>query len=570
VYYRYTAQGQLREVVDLGGKSWYYEYDERGRMKRAVDPLRHVSFDVVYDDQGRATEVKSPTGPARYEYDETLRQTRVIDGNGYESLYRQNEAGITVGIRNPLGVETALVLDGRNRVETLLRNDAVRAEMSYDDRGRLISLVKHDGDRPERMDYTYDDRGRLVEIQKAEGSVMLDYDKPGNLLERVDADGVTQYSHSRQGDLLAMSLPEGRSYRFEVDADGQMASVVDQWNRRTSFRYDKNGRLSQTRFADGTTRAYFYDRLGMRRLIEFGTGAAVEYQYNVAGSLTEIQIRNADGALNGQQLTLDETQKVRFIEFLTGGEAHLTYDRMGNVTTAMVGNRTTRFTYDELNRLREVITADGKRLRYEYGEGEADIRLQMDHHSGQNVSERITSGLTFSSGWELLKNRTERRSLSVIRLDPAMGEYHLASDDGMVLSDAAAMSGMARIRVMDLGQSTSTQKNTFDAPSNVLFIPAEYWAVNCCPQCEGVEGCMCMPDEEEDEGGGWGLQCCSGRYWITEYCEDCLETYFVCAGDCVPGVNCTCKNFQKYCHIPSLFCLVYTSKCNKIWPCRTP
>jgi YD repeat-containing protein len=218
----------------------------------------------------------------------------------------------------------------------------------------------------------------------------------------------------------------------------------------------------------------------MRRLREFDGGASVEYTYNAAGSLTEIQIKNPDGTISGQRLTLDETQKVRLIERPTGGDTHLTYDTMGNLTSATTQDQTLRYSYDRLNRLTEIVTPEGRRLHYRYREGEPDLRLQMDHHTGRTLSERMTSGLTFSSGLELLKNRTEGSALGVIRFDTTMMDYRLASDDGVVLPDAVPASAMARIRVMDLGQSAQENKKTFDAPSNVLFIPAEYWAVNCC------------------------------------------------------------------------------------------
>ena len=65
-----------------------------------------------------------------------------------------------------------------------------------------------------------------------------------------------------------------------------------------------------------------------------------------------------------------------------------------------------------------------------------------------------------------------------------MVDYRLASEFGVALPDAVAASAVARIRVMGLGEA-GNKKKTFDAPSNVLFIPAEYWAVNCCLPCGG-------------------------------------------------------------------------------------
>jgi hypothetical protein len=108
----------------------------------------------------------------------------------------------------------------------------------------------------------------------------------------------------------------------------------------------------------------------------------------------------------------------------------------------------------------------------------------MDQHSGRTLSERITSGLSFSSGLELLKNRTEGNALGVVRFDRMMLDYRLPSEFGMVLPNAVQENAITRLRIMGLGESTYVAKKTFDAPSNVMFIPAEYGAVNCCSPCD--------------------------------------------------------------------------------------
>lgn len=564
VGYRYNERGQLIEVTDLGGNGWRYEYNERGQLSRAVDPLFHTNLAVMYDEQGRVTELRSPSGTYRYRYEAGAPRTVVTDPHGYESRFVQNAAGLTTAITNPLGVETRLVLDERNSVEKLYRNGALEAEMSYDPGGRLRSLVKYEGEGPKPMSYVYGEQGRLMEIRSADDRMVLSYDERGNLLERSDREGVARYSYSPNGDLLTMTLADGTALSFEVDADGQITSVTDEWNRRTSFRYYPDGKLSQTRFADGATHTYAYNRLGLRRLIEIDDGSGVEYAYNVAGSLTEIHVKNPDGTTNGQRLTLDENQMVRVIEHLTGGETHLAYDRMGNLTASTAAGQTTRFTYDRLNRLTEIVTPDGRRLQYRYRDGEVDLRLQMDHKTGPAVSERIAGGQTFSSGLELLKNRTESNSFGVVRFDRALLDYRLVSEVGVVLPDAVQQSTIHRVRIRGLGESSYEAKQTFEAPSNVMFIPAEYWAVNCC----GVEaaGCPCYPCSG---GGGGGSGCqfkavghatvtcyywCTegGGYWIIWTCDNdaCVSVaaHYNCSTTSIEcSANQSCRGFASTC-----------------------
>jgi YD repeat-containing protein len=539
VRYRYNESGQLKEVIDLGGNRWRYEYDEIGRLIKTIDPLRHVNFAIVYDDQGRVTDLQSSGGSYRYRYESSAPRTIVTDGNGYESVYVQNDDGITTAIKNPLGVETSLVLDERNHVQKLYRNQAVQAEMSYDSEGRLASLV-NDGEKTEQMTYVYDELGRLVEIKNGDHGVVLRYDDRGNLLERTEGNEVTRYTYSPKGDLLTMLMADGTSLRFEVDSDGQITSVVDAQNRQTRFKYYKDGKLSETRFADRSTRTYGYTRLGTRRLKELDDGAPVEYSYNAAGSLTEIKLTRGDGTILGERFTLDEDQKPRVIQYLRGGESHLVYDRMGNLTTVSIGDHTLRFAYDRLSRLIEIVTLDGKRLRYNYRDGEPDLRLQMDHHTGRSFSDRITSGLTFSSGLELLRNRTEPSTLAVVRFDRALLDYRLASELGMALPDAAPASAIARMRVMELGQSKFEHKRTFNAPSNMMFIPSEYWALNCGQD----QDCEAECHSDDDQGGSpdpFCVICCLGRAArcqdAKDECQEQAAADYVIAQDlCLAGL----------------------------------
>ncbi len=496
VSYRYNSNGQLAEVADLGGHRWRYQYDERGRMTRSVNPLDHDQLRVIYDGQGRVAEIDSPTDRRRFAY--LPNRTLVADGLGRQSEYRQDANGITTSIRNALGVVTRLELDERNRVRNLFRNDAVQAEIRYDDDGRPASLTTYDGGAPRALRYAYTQQGWLARITGPGVLIWLRYDERGNLIERTGPDGWVAYGYAEKGDLVEIRAPHARfqpprldvedlaaprkkgwepGYRFEYDEDGQIASMVNQRGERLELRRAKSGKLVGTQFADGSTQDYAYDSLGMRRLRQDSDGGRVTYAYSAVGGILHVEVVASDGELGGQTIGLDQDQRVAAVQNFHGEELLLRYDEAGNVTAFEEGEKITAFRYDGLNRLYEIHTPEGDRLSYRYADGEPDIRRRADSTTRWNPSSRITSGLTFGSALEVLHNRTVRSEFGLVRLDQAMVDYRLVSDWGVLLPDAEPLDALARMRIMPLADHG---KDGFAMPSNVLFIPPEYASINCC------------------------------------------------------------------------------------------
>ena len=502
VHYRYDEGGRLRRVIDLGGQSWWYTYDEAGRLVGVRDPLGHDALVVGYDAAGRVRLVRQWGQEYRYRYDAVARRTVVIDGRGLASAYEQNAAGVTVAVRNPLGVATRLELDEGNRVRRLYRGGVVVAEMSYDERGRLRSLVRREGDEVKVMEYVYDGAGRLVAIRGGGEEVAFRYDERGQVVERADGEGVRRYRYSPRGDLVGLERADGRAYGFEVDGDGQIVGVEDEMGRRVQLWYDGVGRLRRVRFADGSARTYQYDRRGLRRLTEVEEGGWVEYVYNAVGSLIEVHVVGEDGVVRRQVLTVDEGQRVRVMESDVGERVDVRYDGMGNVVAVTAGGQTMRFSYDEVNRLVEVVTVEGERLQYSYAEGEPDIRLQLDEHTRLGVSGRRDGGETFGWGWEVVRDRTVGSEFGVVRYDGGLVAYRLVSGYGVVVPDAGLMGILGRMRV--LAVVAGGEEEQFDAPSNVVFWPGEYGAVNCCPLCPPwLRVCfLCGPGSGGSGGGG--------------------------------------------------------------------
>jgi hypothetical protein len=168
-----------------------------------------------------------------------------------------------------------------------------------------------------------------------------------------------------------------------------------------------------------------------------------------------------------------------------------------------------------------------------------------------NQATRLTTELAFSSELEDLKNRTEISTFGIVRFDRAMIDYRLSSEHGVVFRDAVAVSVVERIRVIEVGPSGDKEKQAFDAPSNVMFIPAEYWAVNCCPGCPfGDDVCHYLCDLDGGGGGGIDYSCfknCGKTEVIRIFHRNCAAGTNMCHVTLCSESFCYDDNFNDAC-----------------------
>jgi len=492
VSYRYDADGHLEMVRDMGDYGWRYAYEGPGRLARAWDPMGSETFTVAYDPSGRVAEVVMPGDAFSFHYRGL--ETEVVDAGGHSNTFRQNVAGITVEVENALGFTSRVDLDRRHRVRRLARDGRTEALLGY--RGDRLAWVARRGGR--RTVFAYDSKGLLVEMSTSgEGSIMtLAYDDRGNLISRRDAAGERLYRYSSRGDLIEAALPGGDVYRFAVNDEGQIVRVTTGRDQTTRFDYQPDGKLALSAFADGSSHHYTYDALGLRSetLFDYGDGdsARVEYDHNPTGSLTRTYVVNAYGSISGNQLTLDDDQKIVGIEYF--GRRRFAFDYEGSHLVRArsdddKGQEAILFKYDALDRLVAVHTAMDQDLSYKYRPGEADLRLQFDAKTRPAESPRSVAGTTFASALEVLFNRTRRSAYGALAFEDSSMSFVLTGEHGVVAPDELIQQSWRRMRLNEL--ESEDYKQHFEQPSSILFWPPEYQALNCCITCEIIYGVSC-------------------------------------------------------------------------------
>jgi len=232
----------------------------------------------------------------------------------------------------------------------------------------------------------YNREGQLVEIERDNGNnVSLRYDVDGQLV-RIDGPFQTSLRlvSDREGRLTSVRASTGATVRYwyglqasSGDADpgelsvcygyngpGKLTRIVDPRTGTTTLAYDRQGRVIQRRWVDGTFERYEYD---------YARG--IVQHLDPVGRLTSIK-RSEDGlgtrVTNPAGLTTtietDPTGRLVSMEGPTGYRARVHYDgsgRIRSVENSLLGE--THFEYEETShRPTAQVTPEGMRQRFLY------------------------------------------------------------------------------------------------------------------------------------------------------------------------------------------------------------
>jgi YD repeat-containing protein len=404
----------LSEVIDpLGRTGVRTEYDDQGRLVKAIDAAGHV-VEVTHDPSDSVETVLDQLGnPTMYEYDDrgnvvaetnalggvtqrtyddnnnTLTQT---DPLGHTTTYTYDSRGNVLSEVDPLGNTTRRTYNARGQELTVTDPLGNTVTNTYDDKGNLLST---EGGLSGPVTYTYDANGRVLSSTDSAGTTTFQYDATGNLIRQVSATGiatgyaydangrnltqtvtvtttsgpqtlVTRTEYDAEGRVTKMIARTGSTAETQYDALGQEAASIDALGRVTRFRYDDRGQLIETIYPDDTpaddsdnprTRTE-YDAAGRTVAQIDESGRRTESVYDSLGRCVETIYPDETSS------DLSDNPRVR-TEFDAAGRTAATIDERGNRT---------EYLYDDAGRQIETIlpdstpgdATDNPRMRSEY------------------------------------------------------------------------------------------------------------------------------------------------------------------------------------------------------------
>jgi RHS repeat-associated protein len=426
--YTYGAGGRPASITDPRGNVTRYEYDRFGNVSREAHPLGHVvaylhdaNGQLLSETNSRMTDGVAEMLATSYEHDKQGRLLKITHPDGSTTKTTYNDIGKPVATVDQLGRQTTNEYDFMGRLVKTTYPDASAQTIAYDAEGRRVSTT----DRANRVTrFSYDSLGRLVKTTYPDGSttgkaydaigrVTANTDELGNttkyeydpdcgcaerLLKVTNALGqVTAFAYDAGNNKVATTDAKGNTTRYEFDllnrltkmtyadagvettsynAAGRVSARTDPAGKTTQFEYDALGRLVKVTNALGQATQYGYDEIGnrttrftydklgrrLRRVLPLGM--AETYAYDAAGNLISktdfkgmVTTHSYDPSGRLERITPDPG--------LGDAPVSFSYTTSGRRATMTDASGTTRYTYDERERLVSKATPQGT-LAYTY------------------------------------------------------------------------------------------------------------------------------------------------------------------------------------------------------------
>ncbi|MEP7119857.1 MAG: DUF6531 domain-containing protein [Byssovorax sp.] len=420
---QYDRLGRVLEARSPDGTQVRAEYDRLGNLASAIDALGQVTrlehagtghlarliradgqiYRFKYDSDERLIQILNPR-LEKYEFEYDRADQIVAERTFDERLitYRYNRAGRVVRIDHPEKEWRELAHDKLGNV-TEDRGDDVQILFQRDPLGRIEKAICQDVTGKVVTEFERDPFGRLTADIQNGRAVRYEYDVEGRRAARILPDGErTAYHYDAQSAFVGVTHG-GRRIAIERDALGRehtrqgpgfrLDTEYDSMDRLQSqkvtapeagagvprvlaerrYAHDIKGRVTSIDSLRGGMTVYRYDQID--QLIEASRGALREiFEYDPTGSLVNILGELGDvgkkavwSLAAGNQLKA--SGRARYLNDHRGRRIQRVERPDGKALRAnppLGDERTTTYGWDSKDRLREVVTPEGLRVRFTY------------------------------------------------------------------------------------------------------------------------------------------------------------------------------------------------------------
>ncbi|MFH0857460.1 MAG: CARDB domain-containing protein [Candidatus Magasanikbacteria bacterium] len=358
--YTYDEFNRLIDIMDSRGGTTRNSYDKNGnKLSETVLYPDNTTTSYIYDSVNRVTQITDALGNTRnYTYDAIGNLLTEQNGRGYITTFTYDKLGRRISEINTQGTVTTYVYDNNgNRTSENIAGKITG--YTYDVLGR-VKQVMNPGNKLET--YTYDQNSNILTKTDGEGQVTTyTYDSLERPLTKTLSDNSLVTSAYDNWDNTTLTAVPEQTVTYEYDYKNRntvenitLADLSEQTKTLTRT-YWKNNNVRT--LSDGiNTTEYVYDGKGELVYVNVNGIRLATYVYYAYGSPRKITYAN--GFVT--DFTYDATQRLT-LQTITNPMNEVVwsheydYDAENNRTEVTEkGERTIRYTYDNLNQLKTV------------------------------------------------------------------------------------------------------------------------------------------------------------------------------------------------------------------------
>lgn len=471
--FQYDLAGRILQILTpktgLIGSSWQlvrYQYDANDDLVGVVDPLGHVTrYDYLdhlltrvtdrngrdlfyqYDSERRCIRTWFTGGvwDRRLNFDSRRHRTLVTDPIGYQTLYQNNEHGVTVSETDPLGRVREDILDGDGRIllrgrstlapPELIRYDKAARTVVLASNGRETIFVLDEQERPISMTdpsrgtstFAYDEAGNDIRSQSPSGAVWeFTYNARGDLIKAVDPLGHERLRERTNGRLV-MRDSFGIVEDARFDELGRNTAYTDAAGATVETLLDACGNPVVTKYPDGTRTEITFDKEGNPLRVADELGRIVSFEWSPDGtrlertrpdffkerfvfSLKEELVEITNGKNESAFLEYDEEGRCHRIRYFDERVEDFTFDDQDRpiaLSDGRTGAPIASASYDEDGLTREVFP-DGREVTVSHGSlgqivtlANNDVSLRYTWDAEMRITQAQSDDLTIDYSYDL-------------------------------------------------------------------------------------------------------------------------------------------------------------------------
>jgi len=366
VKYEYDTEEQLLGVTNERGETFKLLRDHLGRIVEDIDYWGN-SRKFTYDQSGNVIYTKDSIGrEIHYKYDLLSRLKLKIFSDNKTEIFDYDPNGNLIYHKNG-HIQIKRVFDSENQMIKELQGD-FEIINHYDLNGNRIQRRSSHGNT---IDYTYNALNDVESISINKKQVIqIQRDAIGSpIRENLSDFFQREYKYNKDGLLTHQKTMSPYDTLFdcyyEYDPTGNLLSMTEEKKGKTSFTYDPRGRIIEHINPAGKIKQYLYDPAGdllkpaqnlkqqNNRILTYEDN---HYHFDAAGNLIE---RNGDKGTT--RFEWDENDRLTVANHEDGSQTRMIYDSQGRRISKQTGGLKTYFTWDGDCLLSENIYGKGSR-----------------------------------------------------------------------------------------------------------------------------------------------------------------------------------------------------------------